>query len=152
MTGPPASAAAPPCSGQWAWVATATRVLRRQSRAPKAQSATWNGRLPPRTRNIPWRMRRWSTRPAKRSRRRLTEWTMSEPALRDSRQRGNVRILRIADRMTSMSAVGGAVAIVCLLILLLAVLGKGAAPAWKDQGFGFLTERRWDPHPMAPPD
>ena len=86
---------------------------------------------------------------------------MTEPSLNlvpeYNRRRGNVPWLRFLDGMTYTSAVGGALVMVALVILLLAVVGHGALPAYKKFGLSFLTSTRWSPHPperedMPPPE
>jgi phosphate transport system permease protein len=63
----------------------------------------------------------------------------AEPA----RRRSSARALAAVDRITQGSALGGALLMVGLLILLLAVIGHGAMPAIRQFGWEFLTTSRW---------
>jgi phosphate transport system permease protein len=63
------------------------------------------------------------------------------------RRRGNVKLLRFLDGATFSSAIGGALLMVGVLVLFLAVIGHGAAPAFKKFGLAFLTSTDWIAHP-----
>ncbi len=63
-----------------------------------------------------------------------------------SRPRSNVRMLRILDALTYGSAVGGALLMVGLLLLLLGVLLVGALPSIHALGTSFLYRNVWSPN------
>lgn len=74
------------------------------------------------------------------------------------RRHANSALLRFLDRLTFGSALGGALFMVVLLVLFLAVVGHGAMPAIKQFGWRFLTTSEWSAHPpenedtgIAPP-
>ena len=64
----------------------------------------------------------------------------AEPALR---RRSNARWLAFVDSITRGTAFAGALCMVGLLILLLIVIGHGAAPAMKKLGLAFFWQSRW---------
>ncbi len=74
---------------------------------------------------------------------------MSEASLPNNdfggRQRSSARWLRFLDGMTQSAAVGGALVMVGLLVLLLVVVAHGAMPAIHKFGWSFLWTSRWSP-------
>ena len=68
------------------------------------------------------------------------------------RRHANARTLRILDGVTYGSAIGGALFMIVLLILFLAVIGHGAMPAIQKFGLHFLTGTEWNAHPAHADD
>ncbi len=71
----------------------------------------------------------------------------AEPAHAGGRRHANIAWLRVLDRLTYSSAIGGALVMIALLLLLLAVMAHGAWPAFQKFGFSFITGTTWSPHP-----
>ena len=65
---------------------------------------------------------------------------MATPELR---RRANVRLLRMLDNLTFGAALGGAIVTIGLLLLVLAVIYHGAAPAIEKFGWAFLKSTAW---------
>jgi phosphate transport system permease protein len=73
---------------------------------------------------------------------------MTQPALTAlPRSRANVYLLRWLDRLTYGSALGGALFMVLLLLMFLAIVGHGAMPAIREFGLRFLTSTDWNANP-----
>jgi phosphate transport system permease protein len=73
---------------------------------------------------------------------------MTQPALLSlPRGRANVFVLRWLDRATYGSAIGGALCMLLLLLLFVAIIGQGALPAIHDFGWRFLTATDWVANP-----
>jgi len=66
------------------------------------------------------------------------------------RRHANTAVLRILDNMTYASAIGGAILMLALLLLLIAVIAHGALPAYQRFGLSFITSTEWNPHPPHP--
>jgi len=67
----------------------------------------------------------------------------AEPLLITSRKRSNAGMLKFIDRFTHASAMGGALAMTGLLLLLFCVVAYGAWPAMQKLGLAFLWNNRW---------
>ena len=68
------------------------------------------------------------------------------------RRHANVALLRVLDGMTYASAIGGALIMLALLLMLLAIIAHGALPAYQRFGLSFITSTDWNPHPPHPDD
>src|SRR5215469_16500167 len=62
------------------------------------------------------------------------------------RKRSNLMLLNFLDGATYFSTLGGALLMFALLAVLTVAVFRGAAPAMRSYGLGFLTNSTWQPN------